>query len=215
MIMTTHSFQIPVNVPNFHIAPVISFPASKSPVLPGFALCLPMIISNITSGYFLNAEYFNCCFCFRSPALWCPIQLLLKSLWSLSSTFLCRLLLSHQLYSIKQLIALSTFILREDAKPNSFHKFLLMCIITHLPWLLSSSNKCILYNRVHHDQWRENKSDFQTPGYLNLTVHFMLCYLDIFTSVVQTVLCPLPIYTGMFSAFLTDFLLNCLYLSSR
>lgn len=136
--MATYSFQIPLHVPNFHIAPVISLPASKSPVLPGFALWLPMIISNITSGYFLNAEYFSCCFYFRSTALWCPIQLLLKSLWSLSSTFLCQqigLLLSHQLYSVKQLITHLTFILKEDAKPNSFHKFLLMCIITHLSWL--------------------------------------------------------------------------------
>lgn len=137
MILATHSFQIPLSVPNFHIARVISLPASKSPVLPGFALWLPMIISNVTSGYCLNSEYFSCCFCFRSTALWCPIQLLLKSVWSLSSTFLCqqiRLLLSHQLHSVKQLIAL-IFILKEDAKPNSFHKFLLMCIITHLSWL--------------------------------------------------------------------------------
>lgn len=138
MILATHSFQILPNVPNFHIAPVISLQASKSPVLPGFALWLPMIVSNVTSGYFLNTEYFSCCFYFRSRALWCPIQLLLKSLWSLSSTFLCqqiRLLLSHWLYSVKQLIVLLTFILKEDAKPNSFHKFLLVCIIRHLSWL--------------------------------------------------------------------------------
>ena len=159
----------------------------RSPLLPCFALWLPIsvTVSNVTSGYFLNTEYFSCCFSFRSTALWYTIQLLLKSLWSLSSTFLCQqiqLLLLHLLYSVKKLIALLTFILREDAKPNSFHKFILMCIITHISQLSSSSNKWHLVQCMINGEKFSNCKLYKLncSPYALLSGHFHINGLDCF-----------------------------------
>jgi len=54
----------------------------------------------------------------------------------------------------------------------------------------------------------EKRKNFQTASYINLTVHRMLCYQDIFTSMAWTVFSPLLISIVMFSSSLAGFLLS-------